>query len=188
MAACVAAAFISDANSETIVEVALRYAKEGTRNAIAAVIDCAGRYDHWQDCIGPFREVIRPHDGAAEVNAKICTGTNNWHPSREHSIEELPIALGFLVVSGGDFEASIIGSANYGRDNDSIAGMAGAIAGALLGISTIRPEWIDRIRIANRIDLEPLVGGLATLTVELQRKQFIAVQERQNNFTDLLSE
>ena len=67
-------------------------------------------------------------------------GSNHWNPSREHSIEEVPIALGFLVVTGGDFEQTIFGATNYGRDNDSIAGMGGAIAGALHGIDALRPR------------------------------------------------
>ena len=69
-------------------------------------------------------------------------GSNDWQPSREHSIEKVPIALALLVVTGGDYEASIFAGTNYGRDNDSIAGSAGAIAGALHGAKAIRPAWI----------------------------------------------
>ena len=52
-------------------------------------------------------------------------------PSRLHSIEELPVALGMLLVGGGDYRHTVLGAVNYGRDCDSIATMAGAIAGAL---------------------------------------------------------
>ena len=69
--------------------------------------------------------------------------TDDWAPSRLKSIEEVPVALGFLVVANGDFEQSIFGAANYGRDNDSIAGMAGAIAGALHG-DRVDPPRVDR--------------------------------------------
>ena len=57
--------------------------------------------------------------------------SNNWTPSREHSIEKCRLLSDFLVVANGDFEQTIFGATNYGRDNDSIAGMGGAIAGAL---------------------------------------------------------
>ena len=87
------------------------------------------------------------------------------------SIEEVPVALGFLVVANGDFEQSIFGAANYGRDNDSIAGMAGAIAGALHGDGVIRPEWIAQINVANRIDLDPLARDLTNLARGLQQAQ-----------------
>ena len=46
-----------------------------------------------------------------------------------------------------------MGGTNYGRDNDSIAGMGGAIAGALHGSDALRPEWVEQINSANRIDL-----------------------------------
>jgi ADP-ribosylglycohydrolase len=111
--------------------------------------------------------------------------SDDWAPSRRKSIEEVPVALGFLLVTKGDFEQAIFGAANYGRDNDSIAGMAGAIAGALHGDSVIRPEWIATLDAANRVDLDPLARDLTELAVNLQREQFAAVRERQREFEAL---
>ena len=105
--------------------------------------------------------------------------TDDWAPSRLKSIEEVPVALGFLIVANGDFEQSIFGAANYGRDNDSIAGMAGAIAGALHGDGVIRPEWIAQVNAANKVDLDPLARDLTTLAVALQQEQLAAAQARQ---------
>jgi ADP-ribosylglycohydrolase len=101
------------------------------------------------------------------------------------AIEEVPIALGFLIIAKGDFEQSIFGAANYGRDNDSIAGMAGALAGALHGDRVIRPEWITQVNMANKVDLDPLVRDLAALAETLQRQQFAAAQTRQAEFAAL---
>ena len=120
------------------------------------------------------------------MNTMRGNRTNDWQPSREHSIEEVPIALAFLVVTGGDYEGSIFGGANYGRDNDSIAGMAGSIAGALHGISSIRSEWIAQINTANRIDLQPIARDMASLTYKLQQQQFDRVQARNQAFIGLL--
>ena len=131
MAACVAEAFSPKATVDSIIAAALSLAKEGTQQAIAAVVSAAREYSDWKVAIAPLREAIKPYDGAAEMPRMRGQGGNHWQPSREHSIEELPIALGFLVVAGGDYEGSIFGGANYGRDNDSIAGMAGSIAGGL---------------------------------------------------------
>ena len=97
----------------------------------------------------------------------------------------MPLALGFLVVTGGDFEGTIMGATNYGRDNDSIAGMGGAIAGALHGIDALRPEWVEQINSANRIDLMPLASDLADLTRKLQAEQLTAAQSRQAAFAAL---
>jgi ADP-ribosylglycohydrolase len=111
--------------------------------------------------------------------------TDDWAPSRLKSIEEVPIAIGFLIVADGDFEQSIFGAANYGRDNDSIAGMAGGIAGALHGDGVIRPEWIAQVNAANKVDLDPLVRDLTRLAVTLQQEQHAAARARQEEFAIL---
>ena len=66
------------------------------------------------------------------------------------------VALGFLVVTGGDYDGTVMAGTNYGRDNDSIAGMGAAIA-----------------------------GDLADLTRKLQREQQAAAQARRDAFAAL---
>jgi ADP-ribosylglycohydrolase len=186
MAASVAAALAPAATVETVIDAALRFAREGTYRAIAAVVDRAGAFSDWRDAIGPLREALRPFDGGADRFLDRGNGTDDWTPSRLRSIEELPVALGFLMVTGGDVEGSIFGGANYGRDCDSIAGMAGALAGALHGIGAVRPEWIEAIDRENRCDLRPLARDLAALAVTLQLRQLAAAQDRAAVFTRLI--
>lgn len=188
MAVCVAEAFSPNATVDSIIAAALSLAKEGTHQAIVAVVSVAQQYTDWKEAILPLREAIKPYDGAAEMPKMRGQGGNHWQPSREHSIEELPIALGFLVVTGGDYDGSVFGGANYGRDNDSIAGMVGAIAGALHGASAIRSNWIEQINQANRVDLRPLALDLTALTHSLQQGQYEAARARNQAFTDLLNE
>ncbi len=188
VAACVAEAFKPDATVDSIVEAALAFAKEGTRAAIEAVVARARQYDDWQAAIGPLRDAIRPYDGAPENFHDRGNGTDDWTPSRTRSIEELPIALGMLVVGSANFEQSVFGGANYGRDCDSIAGMAGAIAGTLRGARSIRPEWIARINAANRADLDGLATGLAALACTLQQREHAAAAERARFFALLGAE
>ena len=185
VAACVAKAFEPEATVDAIVETALGLAQEGTRSAIAAVIERARQFHDWRVAIGPLRDAVRPFDGAAERIRDRGNGTDDWTPSRVHSIEELPIALGLLTVTGGDYEATVLAAANYGRDNDSIAGMAGAIAGALHGDGTIRPAWIDRINTANRVDFDPLARDLAALALRLHQRRFAAAEHRNRLFAQL---
>jgi ADP-ribosylglycohydrolase len=186
VAACVAEAFRPGASVESVVAVALALAKEGTRAAIAAVTEQARAFTDWREAIGPLREAMRPFDGSAEDGVHDRGNrTDDWGPSRLKSIEELPVALGFLLVAGGDFERAIIGAANYGRDNDSIAGIAGAIAGALHGDGAIRPAWIARINEANRINLDQDAAGLARLAVTLQQRQFKDAEARAETFAAL---
>ena len=85
-------------------------------------------------------------------------------PSRTKSIEELPVALGMVLVAHGDYEAAVLGGVNYGRDADSIASMAGAVCGALGGASAIRTDWSEQVAEASRTQLVPAgetIAGVA---------------------------
>lgn len=188
MAACVAEAMRPDASVDSIIGAALASAKEGTHAAIAAVVARARALTDWQAAIPALRDAMRPYDGAAEVFRDRGNGSNDWNPSRLHSIEELPVALGFLVVCRGDFEQSIFGGANYGRDCDSIAGMAGAIAGALHGAGAIRPAWITQVQAANRVEFNVLARSLTDLIVKLQREQHAAALQKEAAFARLSAE
>ncbi|MDQ3694575.1 MAG: ADP-ribosylglycohydrolase family protein [Chloroflexota bacterium] len=185
LAACVAEAFNPEATVESVVATATGLAKEGTRTAITAVVERARRITGGDDAIAPLREAIHPYDGAPEKIRDRGNGTDDWTPSRLRAIEELPIALGCLVVADGDFETSVLAAVNYGRDSDSTAGMAGAIAGAMHGVATIRPGWIDRIRTANRFEFDPLAHDLAALTRRLQRRRQARDQEHARMFAVL---
>ena len=186
MATCVAEAFKPGASVVSIIDAALTVAKDGTADCIAAVADKASTLSDWREAIGPLRDVMREYDTSPDdAKSHRGDGSNHWTPSREHAIEEVPIALGFLVVTGGDFEQTIFGATNYGRDNDSIAGMGGAIAGALHGIDALRPEWVEQINSANRIDLKPIAGDLAELTRRLQAEQLAAARGRRAAFAEL---
>lgn len=187
MAACVAAAFTPGATVDSIVATALTLAREGTQSALQAVIACARNYHDWRAAIGPLRDAMRPYDGAADDFHARGDRTDHWQPSRTHSIEELPLALAFLVVANGDFEQSIFGGTNYGRDCDSIASMAGAIAGALHGVQAIRPAWIEQVKRVNRCDLSGMAAQLAQLTHKLQQSQLEQSQQRARAFALLLN-
>jgi ADP-ribosylglycohydrolase len=58
-----------------------------------------------------------------------------------------------LVVAGGDYRRAVLGGVNYGRDADSIATMAGALAGALNGAGCIPADWLEAVATGSRMDL-----------------------------------
>ncbi len=188
VAACVAEAFKPDATVDSIVDVGLACAHDGTRAAIEAVTARARHFDDWREAIAPLRDAMRPFDGAAENIRDRGNGTDDWGPSRVRSIEELPIALGLLLVTGGEFEASVLAAANYGRDNDSIGGMVGAITGAMHGDQTIRPDWIARLNEANRVDLDPLAADLADLVERVHRRRAEEMASRAFQFARLAAD
>ena len=186
MASAVAEAFKPAASVSSIIDATLTVAKDGTAACIAAVADKASTLTDWREAIGPLRDVMREYDTSPDdAKERRGDGSNCWTPSRDHSIEEVPIALGFLVVTGGDYEETIFGGTNYGRDNDSIAGMGGAIAGALHGIDALRDSWVEQINSANRIDLMPMAADMADLARKLQAEQLADAQARQSAFDAL---
>ena len=140
LAAAVSAAMQPDATLRDVLAVATGLARDGTAEAIEAVLEAATRSASWEDAVtgGGLREAVRPFDSVGDDYAH--PGRDARRPSRVHSIEELPIALGMLLVSDGEPWPAILGSVNYGRDADSIAAMAGAVGGALSGhaVHTLR--------------------------------------------------
>jgi ADP-ribosylglycohydrolase len=78
--------------------------------------------------------------------------TENYTPSRLKSIEELPIALGYIVLNDGKLEKALIEGVNSGRDTDSIGVMIGAICGGLNGVEGIQEKHIEKLKQANQYD------------------------------------
>jgi ADP-ribosylglycohydrolase len=60
--------------------------------------------------------------------------------------ETVPVALSLFYLADGDPKQTILYGANFGRDADTIASMAGALAGALRGASSLPTEWVEKIQ------------------------------------------
>ncbi|WP_129309672.1 ADP-ribosylglycohydrolase family protein [Streptomyces sp. L2] len=163
LAAAVAAATAPGATPDSVVTAALSLAKDGTRTAIERVCEVAARHSDFESALVPLREAVTPYDTVGEDYRAPSLGARR--PSRLHSIEELPVALGMLLVSGGDFRHAVLGAVNYGRDCDSIATMAGALAGALG--SPVPEEWSKPVAEASRLDLWAPARVLTEVTDEI---------------------
>jgi ADP-ribosylglycohydrolase len=187
MAAATAAALAPDATVDSVIAAAQDLAREGTRAAIDAVVAKARTISDWKAAIPELRDSMRPFDVTPENHMDRGNGLDNWTPSRERSIEEVPVALGFLVVTGGDLKTSIFGGANYGRDCDSIAGMAGTIAGALHGIDAVPSDWVTAIDEQNRCDMRPLARDLAALAIKLAQRESEEAQQKSATFAALVA-
>jgi ADP-ribosylglycohydrolase len=167
-AACVAEAMRPGASVSSVVEVALALAKDGTRDAIEAVTSAASTVDDWRTSLPAIRAAVEPFDTvgpnyrAPARDARI--------PSRTKSIEELPVALGMLVVAGGDYRETVLGAVNYGRDSDSIAVMGGAVAGALAGRAAVPDEWVSTVSEASRMDVTATGPTMAAVAKDIWAK------------------
>ncbi len=161
-AAAVAEAMRPGASVGSVVETALRLAKDGTRDAIEAVVDAAATVTDWRSGLGVLRAAVEPFDTVGPQYRQPAKDARI--PSRTKSIEELPVALGMLVAAQGDYREAVLGSINYGRDSDSIAVMAGSIAGALGGVDVVPSEWIDGVSDGSRMDITatgPVIASVA---------------------------
>jgi ADP-ribosylglycohydrolase len=180
-AAAVAAACAPDATPDSIVAAALSLAKDGTRTAIEQVCEVAARHTDFESALVPLREAVTPYDTVGPDYRRPSLGARR--PSRLHAIEELPVALGMLLVSGGEYRRAVLGAVNYGRDCDSIATMAGALAGALG--SPVPEEWSKTVAEASRLDLWEPAASLTDVTREIFERDVRRRRAHESAFTEI---
>ncbi|MEU4045287.1 ADP-ribosylglycohydrolase family protein [Streptomyces antibioticus] len=181
-AAAVAAACAPGATVDSVVAACLALAKDGTRAAIEAVCEEASRHRDFESALLPLRRAVTPYDTVGPDYRRPSLGARR--PSRLHAIEELPVALGMVVVAAGDYRHAVLGAVNYGRDCDSIATMAGAVAGALG--SPVPDEWSKRVAEASRLDLWEPARTLAEVTRQIFARDTAAHRAREAAFATLL--
>jgi ADP-ribosylglycohydrolase len=165
-AAAVAAAMVPGATASSAVEAALSLAKDGTRSAVEAVAEAANGITDWQQAIPVLRKAVEPYDTVGPNYRELSMDARR--PSRTKAIEELPIALGFVLVSEGDVRRAVLGGTNYGRDADSIASMAGAITGALQGRDGVPDDWATEIATASKTDLDQPGRVMASVVQDIR--------------------
>ncbi|MEV2269486.1 ADP-ribosylglycohydrolase family protein [Nonomuraea africana] len=183
MAAAVAEAMRPGATPDSVVATSLRLAKDGTRAAIDAVCSKARDFGHWEGSFEGLRAAMRPYDTVADTYRDQGLGARR--PSRVHSIEELPLALAFLLIAKGDVRDTVLGGVNYGRDADSIASMGGAIAGALGGLSAVPSDWVEQIGAASRTDLLAPGRAIAEVALRIHRDDVARRRAHEDAFTEL---
>jgi len=180
-AAAVAAATAPAATPGSVVTAALSLAKDGTRSAIERVCEVASRHSDFESALIPLRTAVTPYDTVGPDYRAPSLGARR--PSRLHAIEELPIALGLLLVSGGDYRHAVLGAVNYGRDCDSIATMAGALAGALG--SQVPADWSKTVAEASRLDLWEPATTLTHVTREIFERDVHRRRAHEAAFTEI---
>jgi ADP-ribosylglycohydrolase len=175
MAGACAAAFGANGSLEDTLDAALALARDGTKAAIRDVLLAVDPQDAIERFISKTRAAIAPYDQRTSYSTDDAplrvSGINDvGRPSRTHAIEELPIALGALQYGEGDFLRTIDAGTFYGRDCDSIAGMAGALYGALFGVGAIPADLRAASDAANRRDWDQTASGFAaTIAAILDR-------------------
>lgn len=174
MAACVAAAVAPGASVDDVLEAARTLARDGTAGAIRDALAVVGGITDWREAVAPVQTVLLPYMPGGWTADRRPSGL----PSREGAIEELPAALALLSVTQGGYVESVIAAANYGHDSDSIAIMAGSIAGALAGAEKLPADWVRTVTERNQIDFAELGDALCDLFLALERKAWDETLDR----------
>jgi ADP-ribosylglycohydrolase len=185
LAACVAKAFEADVTVDDIVKTAIELAKDGTKEAIIAVTNAAYEMKHKNasidEAVSSFHQAILPFspmgDDVSRKIEKVGIPSNHYTPSRTGAIEELPLALGFIVYNNGAFYKSIYDGINSGRDTDSIGVMIGVILGAMFGTSVIDGNDIQLLEASNRLNFDEIVDTFERNARLIIQKDIEAVEK-----------
>ncbi|CAN5652179.1 ADP-ribosylglycohydrolase family protein [soil metagenome] len=175
-AGALAEAMRPGASIASAVDTAIALAHDGTKHAIEAVIEAADGRTDWRESLAALRAAVVPFDTVGPDYRAPALDARR--PSRTKAIEELPIALGLALLAGGDYTESVLGACNYGRDADSIATMAGAIAGALGGLAAVPEGWRSEVSEASRIDITSPGATMAAVATEIWAKDEAAIAAR----------
>ncbi len=77
--------------------------------------------------------------------------------------EAVPSAFGFLAATGGDPMETIFRAINAGNDTDTVACIAGSMAGAFKGIDAIPSHHLPFLEKANNIDIVSVAKNINSL-------------------------
>lgn len=174
-AAAVAAAMRPGATVTSLIDDALaaarRFRREGPLWTETMTTFAWARFEGFtnQDLIGVAVAAAEEHRDVFAIRETLYPRLA-VSPLGSEAAQTLAVALGMLTAAEGDFATAVIGAVNYGRDNDSYAAVAGAIAGALGGVEAIPSGWVDTVREANPdADLPGLARALTDLVVRRHR-------------------
>ncbi|MFB7496628.1 ADP-ribosylglycohydrolase family protein [Streptomyces sp. NPDC056161] len=80
------------------------------------------------------------------------------YPWTDLAPEAVGLAFGAFTLADGDFTESVLCAVNMGRDADTTAAVAGALAGALGGHAALPERWTSAVRPVRGSCLPPMAG------------------------------
>ena len=151
-AAAVAAAVSAGLDGATVAE-AIRVGRQaaeigGARGHWVAAADVSARIGWAVDLVSG----ARPADAAETIYTLVGTSLATQ--------ESVPAAFAALAVHPEDPWAAMLLAASVGGDCDTIAAMAGAMAGACHGMAALPEEAVSVVRTVNDLRLDPVVDRL----------------------------
>ncbi|MEV3909476.1 ADP-ribosylglycohydrolase family protein [Streptomyces canus] len=101
------------------------------------------------------RAVAVAHRGERAVRSAVVIGGYPW---TDLAPEAVALAFGAYAAADGDFREAVLTAVNMGRDADTTAAVAGALAGATRGASAIPTDWASAIGPARGSCLPSMAG------------------------------
>jgi ADP-ribosylglycohydrolase len=174
-----------------IHEYDVGFCQDGAAAMAAAVAEAFKPEASVESVLQAAQEAILPQSGAemlARIQSalQIARGLNDYtafchavYANRERffcritcdSRETIPLTLALVYLGQGDLEACVTYAANLGRDADTIATMAGAIAGALNGVQGIREDWVTKAHSVSSWDQRELARRLCQAALSKHKQE-----------------
>lgn len=160
VAAAVSRAMMNDADIYNVVRAGLYGAKEGEKIGREIARDAAGPgvLKRMEIALEIGFGKGTPKEKSIDIAEKIGTGL--------HISETVPSAFGILAANGGDAMGTIISCVNAGYDTDTLATIAGAIAGTLNGAHFFPDHFLPILEKVNGFDIRGLAKGIENIYLE----------------------
>jgi ADP-ribosylglycohydrolase len=99
------------------------------------------------------------------------------------TVESVPAAVGIFVAAAGDPLETVVGGTNIGNDSDTVAAMAGSLAGALRGVAAVPEDLFATVKSVNSEDIEGLAARLTELAWRRVGTNQVSVSGSRFSFT-----
>ncbi len=129
----------------------IEYTKEMVSRVTPEILRDLGAKDSDIDAIG-IREQMEMLDETAAALGDDSEDVCQFLGGAWVGEEAVACALWCVLKAKGDFTESVLRGANSSGDSDSIACIAGSIAGALGGVAGIKPEWVSGVERSEDLD------------------------------------
>jgi ADP-ribosylglycohydrolase len=147
------------------IDAQVSHARDGIycAQAVAAAVAAALVESSWEAVIGAGLAVLPPGSWSVRLITRavdIGRQAPGLRPAVDQLYEEISLfhypwddvgpeatalAFGVLAAARGDYVGAVLAGVNVGRDADTIAAMAGGMAGALHGAEAVPERWRNRI-------------------------------------------
>jgi ADP-ribosylglycohydrolase len=185
-AACFAAAFARDAQIGDITKTAAVYAKDGTAEAVGAVLAEVDPGDSFERFATRTRKAFIPYFGLSpktlsedDSDTRKIAGSNVSSPSRIAAVENLTAGLAVHAYGQGDFIRTTKAALFYGEDSESIAAFALGLLAARQGKSSLPSMLVAASRQTNRRDYDAVANGFAATVRDVVAKDRVRQSRRQ---------